>query len=236
MITHYGLGFGAGVLSLLAPCVLPLTPMIFGSSLLSSKFGPIAKALGLTLSFTIVGILSSLFATIFNIDIIQKFGAFLLIVVGITFLFPKVKDFISSRLSFVANKGNQIHDGIKSNDLIGEFIMGTLLGMIWAPCSGPTLAFAFAIATQADQFINASLIFFFFGLGAGLGLIFFGFLLQKVSGLTGKILKNIRLVNSITGGLSIIVGVLLLTGQMSNLEELILNISPQWLINLSIAI
>ena len=64
MIVQYGLGFGAGLLSLLAPCVLPLIPIIFGSSVQSSKFGPNAFAIGLTLSFTLVGILTSLFSSI----------------------------------------------------------------------------------------------------------------------------------------------------------------------------
>ncbi len=145
MIVQYGLGFGAGLLSLLAPCVLPLIPIIFGSSVQSSKFGPIANALGLTLSFTLVGILTSLFSSVFNVGTIQHIGAVTLILVGIFFIIPKLKNTFTNKLSFISNKGHYLQSKIKSTGLASQFFMGSVLGMIWAPCSGPTLAFAFGI-------------------------------------------------------------------------------------------
>ncbi len=236
MIAQYGLGFGAGVLSLLAPCVLPLIPIIFGSSMQSSKYGPLANALGLTFSFTIVGILTSLFASIFDVNTIQQVGAYLLIAVGFVFLVPKFKDLITRKLSFIGNSGHKLQSEIKSNGIISQFFMGSLLGMIWGPCSGPTLAFAFGIATQAEQSIHAILIFFFFGLGAGLGLVSLGVILKKSAALTGKILKYNKVINAITGIASIAIGFLILSGKLGVVEELVLNIMPNWLISLSVAL
>lgn len=236
MITQYSLGFGAGVLSLLAPCVLPLIPIIFGSSMQSSKFGPIANATGLTLSFTLVGILTSMFASIFDVDTIQKFGAVILILIGIVFIIPSLKKHITKELSFIGNKGHLLQSRIKSNGVLSQFFMGSILGMIWGPCSGPTLAFAFGIATQAEQAFHATLIFFFFGLGAGLGLISLGLLLRKSNHLTGKILKHNSVINRITGSLSVLIGSLILTGKLEVVEEIILEVMPSWLVSLTVAI
>lgn len=236
MFTHYGLGFGAGFLSLLAPCVMPLIPLIFRSSMQSSKFGPIANALGLTLSFTLVGILSSLFSSVFDIDTIQNFGAIILIIVGLVFIFPKLKEIVSNKVSHIGSKGFELQGKIKGDGLGSQFLMGSLLGMIWAPCSGPTLAFAFGIATQADKLVHASLIFFFFGLGAGLGLVFLGFLLKKFSSLTGFVMKYTNAINLTTGIVSLGIGLMIVTGTLGHFEELAMRIVPDWLINLSVAI
>lgn len=236
MLAQYSLGFGAGVLSLLAPCVLPLIPIIFGSSMQSSKFGPIANALGLTFSFTIVGVLTSLFSSAFDVNTIQKIGAVTLVIMGLIFIIPKFKEILINKLSFIGKKGHDLQSQIKKNGIISQFLMGSVLGMIWGPCSGPTLAFAFGIAAQAQQAIHATLIFFFFGLGAGLGLMALGMLLKRYSSLTGKLLKHNLIVNRIVGVISIFIGTLIITGKLGFVEESILEIMPSWLVNLSVAL
>jgi cytochrome c biogenesis protein CcdA len=202
----------------------------------SSKFGPIANAIGLTFSFTVVGILTSLFASVFDIDTIQKTGAIILIVIGIVFLVPKLKESFTYKLSFIGNKGHNLQSRLKSNGLFSQFCMGSILGMIWGPCSGPTLAFAFGIASQAEQTLHATLIFFSFGLGAGIGLISLGLILKRSSSLTGKLLKHNLIINRITGLSSIAIGTLIITGTLGMFEEKILEIMPSWLVNLSVSI
>ncbi len=90
MIT-YSLGFAAGALSLLAPCVLPIIPIVVASSSKTSKWGPLANALGLALSFTVFGILTSLFSNLFDFDLVQRIGAVILFMIGMCFIFPSLK-------------------------------------------------------------------------------------------------------------------------------------------------
>ena len=52
----YGLGYLAGLLSTLSPCVLPLVPILIATAAAAHAFGPYALALGLMLSFSLVGI------------------------------------------------------------------------------------------------------------------------------------------------------------------------------------
>src|SRR5262245_323741 len=50
-----GLAFLAGILSVLSPCVLPLVPIVLGTAASEHKLGPLALAIGLSLSFTVIG-------------------------------------------------------------------------------------------------------------------------------------------------------------------------------------
>ena len=236
MILQYGLGFSAGLLSLLAPCVLPLIPIAFRSASMSSKWGPIANAIGLTLSFTLFGILTSLFSSIFDINIIQKVGAVILILVGFVFLFPNLKNKMTDWLSVLSQTGGNLQSKIESKGFASELLMGAVLGMVWGPCSGPTLAFAFGIASQADQALHATLIFFFFGLGAGLGLVVLGFIMKKSTAAIGKIHKYQDALNKTAGVLSLVIGFLILSEKLSVLEEWIINILPEWLVKLSVMV
>ncbi|MEK7437572.1 MAG: cytochrome c biogenesis protein CcdA, partial [Pseudomonadota bacterium] len=53
----YGIGFAAGSLSVLSPCVLPLVPILIGTAASAHRRGPLALAAGLTLSFAVIGVL-----------------------------------------------------------------------------------------------------------------------------------------------------------------------------------
>ena len=51
-----GLALLAGILSTLSPCVLPLLPIVLGAALTEHRFGPLALAAGVALSFVVVGL------------------------------------------------------------------------------------------------------------------------------------------------------------------------------------
>lgn len=232
-MTQYFLGFSAGLLSLLAPCVLPLLPMVFSSSLKSSKWGPFAMAMGLALSFSLLGILTTTFAHIFDIDTIQKIGAVFLVLTGLLFLFSRLKERVILKLSFLGRLGGGLQNKIKPNGPGSEFLMGTILAMVWGPCSGPTLGLAFGIASQSDQMLHAFTIFLFFGLGAGFGLIGLGLILQRANSLKTFLMQNNSKINQGVGGLSVCIGILILSGNLGNVEEKIISFLPAWFVSLS---
>ena len=236
MISQYILGFMAGGLSLLAPCVLPLLPLIVTSSLRNSKWGPPLSALGLTLSFTLFGILSTTFASVFDPDVIRNFGAWILVIVGILFIVPSMKLLSSASFQKIGNMGALLQTKIIHSGAKGEFLGGALLGLIWSPCTGPTLALAIGLASQAQNLTHASLVFFFFGLGAGISLVVFGLLVQKFRFVRNFLIKFGKLMNIIAGTLSLTIGILILTGLEGEFQELLLKFIPEWLTNLTVSI
>lgn len=223
-------------MSLLAPCVLPILPLIVGGALKTSKWRPLLCALGLTLSFTLFGILTSAFASTFDPDVIRKIGAVILIIVGLIFLVPSLKLASSGWAQKVSDLGVKFQNCVPKDGLLSEFFGGALLGMIWSPCTGPTLAVAVGLASQSKNLVHASLVFFFFGLGAGIGLVSLGLAVKRFSFLREKLLKTGALVNAIAGGLSLIIGILILTGLEGDVQEYILRAMPEWLISLTVKI
>jgi cytochrome c-type biogenesis protein len=234
MISQYLLGFFAGGLSLLAPCVIPILPLIITSSLKSSKGGPLLNALGLTFSFTLFGILTNVFTSFFDPNYVQNTGAIILIFVGIILLAPSSKNFTALPFQKVSDLGNRLQNKIPSKHPLSEFLAGALLGMIWSPCTGPTLGLAIGLASKAQDLAQASLIFLFFGLGAGLGLVVLGFLIQRFSFLRNKLLSLGKYLNLLAGLLSIALGILILSGLDADLEDLVLSLLPHWLIQFSV--
>lgn len=236
MLSQYILGFMAGGLSLLAPCVLPILPLIVASSLKTSKWGPLLSALGLTLSFTIFGILTTTFASIFDPDIIRNIGAVILILVGLFFVIPSLKNISAGAFQKLSELGNRLQGKVSQGNPLAEFLGGSLLGLIWSPCTGPTLAIAIGLASQAKSVAHASLVFFFFGLGAGLGLVSLGLLIRKFTFLRKNLLRFGGVVNMLVGGLSIAIGVLILTGLEAEAQEYLLKVIPEWLTKLTVTI
>jgi cytochrome c-type biogenesis protein len=230
MITYLALGYLSGLLSLLAPCVLPLLPIILFNSRKISKLGPVVLATGLIFSFTIFGVLTSLFSSLFDPSTIQKMGAVLLIVIGVVLLIPTVKFY--EKLYFLSHVGHFFQQRINFNGLFSEFLIGITLGMIWAPCSGPTLVFAYSLASQLETFSHALLIFIFYGLGASSGLLFLGLLLSKVPIFKSFIQDKVLILNRILGLISIFLGSAILSNKIEIIEEGLLTILPNWFIKL----
>ncbi len=234
MISQYLFGFAAGGMSLLAPCVLPLLPLIVTGSLKNSKWGPLLSALGLTLSFTFFGILTNVFSSVFDPNSIRKMGAVLLIVVSSMFLLPSFKSLFANQLQKVSDFGIKLQTKVKMENPISEFLGGFLLGMIWSPCTGPTLALAVGLASQSENLFHATLVFLFFGLGAGLGMLCFGFLIRSFKQFREKLFVFGGFLNFLAGVFSLIVGLLILSDTDVLVEEFVLNKMPNWLINFSV--
>jgi cytochrome c biogenesis protein CcdA len=233
MTTFYVLGFGAGFLSLLAPCVLPLLPIVISGATNQSRLGSVFLALGLSLSFGVLGVLTALFSNIFDVDSIQKLGAILLMLMGAYYLVPMFSEKMEPMFNFFSTKGSQWQLKLRQDSISSQFFVGSILAMVWAPCSGPTLGMAFGLATQAQNAHHAAIIFLLFGMGAGLGLLLLGFGVQSSKKLKFLLIKNSSLVQKTMGLISLILGFLILTGSIVWLEEFLLNISPDILIEWS---
>ncbi|MDZ7894828.1 MAG: hypothetical protein U5M50_07750 [Sphingobium sp.] len=87
------LGFAAGALTILSPCVLPLVPVVMGSAARASRKGPVVLAAGLVLSFTLTGFLLARLGAAWGLDadIVRSAGAILLAAAGFVLLFQRVQ-------------------------------------------------------------------------------------------------------------------------------------------------
>ncbi|MDO4697168.1 MAG: cytochrome c biogenesis CcdA family protein [Pasteurellaceae bacterium] len=226
----------AGLLTTLSPCVLPILPIVASSAMAQRKIGLFTLALGMAISFTLVGtVIASIgLALGINSDYLRYTAAVLMILVAIWLLNARVQSKLSQYTSAVSNKGDQLLSRFNPESASGQFLVGLLLGVVWAPCIGPTLGAAIALASQGESLGSVSVVMVIFSLGAVIPLIIIGLLSRQVFREKREKLSNAsQLGRKIMGWSLLAVGLLVLTGLDKQVEAWLVSISPEWLTDLT---
>ena len=144
MLATIGFAFLAGIFSILSPCVLPLVPLVLGAAVSEHRLGPAALAGGLALSFTSVGLFVATIGFAAGIDagIFRMVAAILMSILGIVLIVPRFQAQFALAAGPVGNWAEQRLGGFSTAGISGQFVVGLLLGVVWAPCVGPTLGAA----------------------------------------------------------------------------------------------
>jgi cytochrome c-type biogenesis protein len=230
------LAFGAGALTILSPCVLPLVPIVLSSAAQRHRFGPLALATGLVLSFTIVGFLVATLGASsgFDGENIRVFGAVMLVVAGLFLLSTKAQALLTRLATPLANWGNAQQDNLERFGLAGQAGIGVLLGIVWSPCVGPTLGAATVLAAQGENLGEVALVMLAFGMGIATVLVVLATLTR--SALTrwrGRMMATGKTGKYMLGGLLVFVGALIFTGYDRVIEGVLVAASPDWLTDLT---
>ena len=172
----YGVGFVAGALSTLSPCVLPLVPVLIASAVNAHRWGPLALGVGLALSFAFIGIFLATVGTSIGLDpdTFRTAGAVILAIFGLILLVPKLQSVFARATGALSNSGNELLARVTFDGLTGQFLVGLLLGVVWSPCVGPTLGAATTLASQGRDLGQIGLLMLIFGMGAAAPLILLG--------------------------------------------------------------
>jgi cytochrome c-type biogenesis protein len=230
------LAYVAGVLTILSPCVLPLVPIVLGSAAQQSRFGPLALAAGLVISFTGVGLfVASLGAASgFDPESVRWFGAALLLLAGLVLLVPQLQAQVTRLATPLADWANQRQAGLERFGLAGQFAIGALLGLVWSPCVGPTLGAATVLASQGQNLGQVAVVMAAFGLGIASVLLLIALATRGfLSRWRGRLMSAGGNGKRVLGGLLLVVGVLIMTGGDRAFEAVVVAASPDWLIDLT---
>lgn len=230
------LAFVAGVLTVLSPCVLPLLPLVFGSASGAHRFGPLALAAGLALSFTAIGLFVATvgFAIGLDADLFRMLSAVMLAAIGIVLISAALQERLALAAGPLSDWLNARFGGPAGEGLAGQFGLGCLLGAVWSPCTGPTLGAASVLAAQGRDLPQVALTMLVFGIGAGVPLLALGSLSRQLMvrlrgslGSAGSGLKKAM------GVVLLAVGLLILSGHDKIIEAALVDASPDWLTRLT---
>jgi len=226
----------AGILTTLSPCVLPVLPFVTGSSMTKSRWGPVALALGLLVAFVGATLLITISGGLFGIDpeTLQKVAGVLLALSGLIFLWPRLSEWLTQKMSSVTRFANQAPNAEATNFvLLQQFVSGLLLGVIWSPCSGPSLGVAIGLATQAGGIGPAFILLLVFGLGAIGPLLLFAYGAKRISQRLKTRAGAITWIKRGLGLLIILFGILIYTGWDKRVEAAITDLLPNSWIQLT---
>lgn len=230
MILNLALSVVAGALTIFSPCVLPVAPLVMGASAQSSKWGPAALLGGMILSFAAIGTFISafLFELGLSPDILTQFGAALLIVVGLFLSLEKLSDLFKQITTGFSNRVDGKLQGMSLSGVRGQFVLGLSIGMIWAPCTGPTLGAAISLAVQGENLFQSFLTMLFFGLGASIPLLFLGLGAKRFAKHRQALLTSSLWLKKLVGGIFVFIGIAIFLGWHKIAETKILEILPDW--------
>jgi cytochrome c biogenesis protein CcdA len=232
----YLLGFVAGVLSTLSPCVVPLIPILCASAVNVHRLGPVFLAGGVSLSFAIAGTLLAGFgaAAGFDQSTVRVVAAVLMTLLGLVLLLPALQQRFAGSTAWLGNAGHRLLGRFEFNSLPGQFGVGMLLGLSWSPCVGPTLGAASMLASQGRDLVQVSSLMLVFGLGAALPLAAIGLGARSLSGrFRNRLISGAKASTRVLGGLFVLIGLLILLGYDKDLETWAVTHSPQWLLTLT---
>ncbi|XWY21476.1 cytochrome c biogenesis CcdA family protein [Bisgaard Taxon 45] len=235
-ITTLGLSLLAGLLTTLSPCVLPILPIVASSAMAKRKVGLFSLAFGMAISFTFVGTLiaSIGLALGLNSEYLRYGAALLMIMVALWLLSTRLQAFFSRYTSELSGRGKAWLSGFHPESATGQFWVGLLLGIVWAPCIGPTLGAAIALASQGEALASVALVMMIFSLGAVIPLITIGLLSRQFFREKRERLANAGQKGRILMGWSLLaVGFLVLTGFDKQIEIWLVELSPEWLTDLT---
>ena len=227
-----GLALLAGVLSTLSPCVLPLIPIVLGTALGEHRYGPVALAAGLALSFVAIGLFVATigFAAGVGQEVFRAAAAILLIATGFVLLLPRLQMQLAAAAAPAGNWAAAHAGAFGGSGWSGQFLLGLLLGAVWSPCVGPTLGAASVLAARAENLTYVTLTMFAFGVGAALQLLAVGMMSREaLMRWRGRMLSAGSRGKTAMGVLLLAVGVLILTGLDKRVEAALVEASPDWL-------
>ncbi len=224
------IALGAGLISFLSPCVLPLIPgyisYISGSSLnelVEKKNINLFPIVLFTVGFSIVFVIFGAASTFLGQLLLQN-SFELRIIAGVIIIIFSLHIIGIINLKFL-NYEKRIQTNANKN-LFSPVLIGAAFGFGWTPCIGPILGSILALAATEENINKGILLLFFYSLGLAIPFILSGYLIQRFLIFSKNFKKNISLVSKIGGIILLITGILILTNQLQALGYYILNIFP----------
>lgn len=220
----YFLAFTAGILSFTSACILPLIPsylaIITGLSVTELKDNRHHRTqviirismfiVGLIIPLILLGLTASTLGSValsYSENFSKLFG-FIVILFGLHLLGLLKFQLLNKefRLDFLFKR---------KNSLWSVALMGLAFGFGWTPCIGPMLSSILIMAADSDTMWRGGRLLFVYGLGLGLPFLVIGVLSTLGFQFLHSLKKHLRLISVISGVLLIILGILLITGNMA---------------------
>ena len=230
--------FGAGVLSFLSPCVLPLVPPYLtymsgasfeqlradgqGAAALQRRVAgtSIFFILGFSVIFVTLGATATAFGQAFRqaLPVLTPIAGVLIIAMGLHFLGVY-------RIGLLDRQLRHQGPGVASGPL-GGFLLGLAFALGWTPCIGPVLAAILSVAASRDTAAEGAALLGLYSLGLGVPFFLAGIAIGPFLSFFQGFRRHLATVEKVMGGLLVVTGLLFLTGQFTRLSYWFLETFP----------
>ncbi|OGH16466.1 MAG: hypothetical protein A3C30_04725 [Candidatus Levybacteria bacterium RIFCSPHIGHO2_02_FULL_40_18] len=230
MIVLLLFAFLSGLVTIAAPCIWPLLPIILSSSILGSDHRrPLGITIGILISFGILTLTISYLVSVFRFDpsILRYIAVAVLLFLGVAMVVPLLTRIVEGWVSRFAGRFGQA-SGQQNPDFLHGLITGLSLGVVWTPCAGPILA---AIATlAATRAVNSEIVLvtIVYLVGVGIPLFIFAWGGQRIVSKTRVFNKYTGIVQKFFGIIIILTALLIATNYDKVLQAKLLDVFPAY--------
>ena len=229
-MTQFFLALLAGVVTIGGPCILPLLPIVLGTSTTGRHpLRPVAIVFGFTLTFTGFALVFSVFGSFLGLspDVWRYIAATVIGLFGLLMLFPDLQARLFAKLEPMIASTLPRTDPTRT-DLWSGFILGLTLGAIWTPCAGPVLGSILTLIASKQNLLQAASLLFAFSVGAGIPMLLIAYGGQTAVQRVRSLSKYTEAIQRIFGLLIILVAIGLVTHADVQFQAWLLETAP-WL-------
>jgi cytochrome c-type biogenesis protein len=207
-----GLAFAAGLLTVAAPCALPLLPVVLGATAAGGPGArPVYIALGFALSFTVLALVFGSIQHLLGLEqqTVRDAAALLLVAFGLSMVWPQAFQRLSGLAGGLLSRVSSLGDGTRPGWL-GGLMVGASLGAVWTPCAGPVLATILTlVASQSNWSASAGLLGLY-ALGAALPMLGIAYGGQWALGKLRALSRHTHRLQQVMGLMVVAIGLLTL--------------------------
>lgn len=233
---NFLIAFIAGIVAFFSPCVAPIIPAYLSyASGVSVKDSGVVNPLrsqtfrhglwfvaGFILIFIILGFsISTIGRTFLHArPIVEKVGGILLVILGIHLLEIIKIPWLYRSLQF------NLNEKVTKRGAASSFLVGSTFGFAWTPCIGPTLAVILFWASQAGTATKGAFLLAAFGLGIAVPFLLMSLAVSRALRWVRAHARWLRRTQLASGGILVLVGILMFTGQLTFITRLLARFTP----------
>lgn len=223
MPVSLGFAFAAGLLTIAAPCILPMLPILLGASIgKRSPLRPLFIVSGFVLAFSAFTLIFSFFTRLAGLSALDlRLGSAVLIgLFGIFMLWPAPMARITARLPSLAGNGNR-------EGPLGALALGAGLGLVWAPCAGPVLASILVFVATSPDWASSLILLLAYALGCAIPMLLIAYGGQAATSRVRVLARHTHTLQRVFGVLMILSAAAIWTGYDTIIVSRLTALYPQ---------
>lgn len=221
--------FLSGLVTIAAPCIWPLLPIILSSSAQGGHRKPFGITVGIMSSFAFFTLTLSYIVSIvpLDLDLLRMIAVSVIAFFGFTLIVPKLNQAVEGVVSRLSGKMGSVTNQ-RGSGFSSGFITGVALGIVWTPCAGPILATIAALAATQAVTVQIVVVTIVYVIGVGIPLFLFALLGNRLFNQTRSVSRYTGRIQQGFGFLMIGMAFLILTNQDKVLQARLLDVFPQY--------
>lgn len=209
---QYVLSFLEGIITFISPCILPMIPVYitYFANGEENKKKSVTNALGFVLGFTIVFVALGAFAGFLG-GLLIKYETVVNILTGLVVVIFGLNFMGVLKIGFL-NKTKKAEVEVKSTGFGGSVLFGIVFSIGWTPCVGAFLGSALMLASQQGTALQGIFMLVLYSVGLGIPFVLSAVLIDRLKSIFDAIKRNYRTINIVSGGLLVVIGIMMMTG------------------------